>query len=70
MEFFSLKCLLLSQHFTHYVKGLTGTAKTYSKTECLAALKIFKNLNIYITLKKCFIFCHQNYHRLIEAGIK
>jgi len=33
-------------------------------------IKIFQNLNIYMTLKKCFIFCRQNYHRLIEAGIK
>lgn len=33
-------------------------------------IKIFQNLNIYMTLKKCFIFGHQNYHRLIEAGIK
>jgi len=50
------------------------------ETECLATssymnsmtnfIKIFQNLNIYMTLKKCFILCHQNNHRLIEAGIK
>jgi len=52
----------VSQHFTHYVQGLTGTVKTCSETECLATssyinsmtnfIKIFQNLNVYVTLKK------------------